>query len=206
MTRFQDVSGVESIAQCCEECAKVNPATQIFLYLDTDPDRFPMLHIFQDRKCFCYGTKPETQPFTYPSIDYAEVCDAPYIDGTQAGQNCTDLEFACANGRECIPAGYKCDGRAHCITDRSDEFPSVCGGCSPEEFACADGRQCIKAAEKCDVGPHCKDGSDEFPSLCGGCTHEEFACADGRQCLPTELVCDGWVQCTDGSDEEPGIC
>ena len=47
------------------------------------------------------------------------------VDGTQAGRNCKVSEFACADGKECIRAGWKCDGGDNC-TDQSDEHPIIC--------------------------------------------------------------------------------
>ena len=37
---------------------------------------------------------------------------------------CTDTEFACANGLDCIPYYWECDGDLDC-EDYSDEVPFI---------------------------------------------------------------------------------
>ncbi len=116
---------------------------------------------------------------------------------------CSEKEFRCADGSQCVPSHLRCDGRANCL-DLSDELG--CGGRCDEKahFACADGRTCVDVSSRCDGIFHCPDGSDE-----DGCLPEvecllpgQFACSDGLpRCIPQSRRCDGVFHCQDGSDE-----
>merc|ERR1712080_128890 len=75
-TLSREVTGVEDSTKCCEECTKDHPGTEIYTYIDTPADKFPMFQLHWPAKCICYATIPGTTPRTYPSHFYAGVCDA----------------------------------------------------------------------------------------------------------------------------------
>ncbi|KAL6260239.1 hypothetical protein P5V15_007772 [Pogonomyrmex californicus] len=112
------------------------------------------------------------------------VCDGvkDCIDGTDEDSNtctaadCEDEEclqykcrdeFACENGRRCLPMAKTCDGIRHCA-DASDENEKLCKTreCPENWFRCAYGG-CIRSELKCNSRLNCHDWSDENESLCG---------------------------------------
>ncbi|CAH0717530.1 unnamed protein product, partial [Brenthis ino] len=123
---------------------------------------------------------------------------------------CNDDQFACADALRCVPAAWRCDGRAHC-TDASDEISCTYNTtCGPGQFRCVRSGLCIAASWRCDgdadCGPH--DASDEDPYMC----EKDFKCwgawarcatpEDGQfSCVPVYNFCDGVRHCLDGSDE-----
>ncbi|XP_048484156.1 prolow-density lipoprotein receptor-related protein 1-like [Plutella xylostella] len=125
-----------------------------------------------------------------------------------AGAACGAAQFLCAGERRCVPAAWRCDGRAHCA-DAEDELGcSYNSTCGTGQFRCSSGR-CIPAAWRCDGDRDCgHDDSDEDPTLC----ERDFKCpgnwarcatpAGGSfSCAPVQQFCDGTPQCPDNSDE-----
>ena len=84
--------------------------------------------------------------------------------------NCTESEYACADGLTCVPDSYRCDYVNDC-GDNSDEVEDcVCdtgrGDTGGTEFDCIGGG-CINITWVCDGEPDCFDGSDEAANQCG---------------------------------------
>lgn len=75
---------------------------------------------------------------------------------------CSDSEWKCASGRQCVPVAWKCDGEVDC-QDSSDE--TACVGTSPKchapSISCDNNTRCISPEVFCDGYEHCNDGSDE---------------------------------------------
>ncbi|XP_055516540.1 sortilin-related receptor isoform X2 [Leucoraja erinacea] len=133
-------------------------------------------------------------------------------------QNCNPLcsqyfEFACKNGRQCLPKEMVCDGIRQC-DDGSDEDPNhaYCSGteefnrtCEPFSFKCRNG-VCISIEWKCDGVDDCGDYSDEtncrYPTEAPSCMkYFQFSCQNGK-CVPIWWKCDGENDCGDWSDED----
>ncbi|XP_036143216.1 modular serine protease [Monomorium pharaonis] len=93
----------------------------------------------------------------------------------QECSRCRGEEFACENGRQCLPTAKVCDGTRHCA-DASDETAELCEAreCPENWFRCAYGG-CIRSELKCNSQLNCHDWSDEDESLCG-ITLPEGAC------------------------------
>ncbi len=82
---------------------------------------------------------------------------------------CSDGQYACANGLSCIREDYRCDYISDCA-DNSDEVD----GCVCDlsfEFECIAGG-CINGTWTCDGEEDCFDGSDEEAELCGYTTEQ----------------------------------
>ncbi|XP_078282958.1 sortilin-related receptor isoform X2 [Rhinoraja longicauda] len=143
------------------------------------------------------------------------VTDCP--DGLDE-QNCNPLcsryfEFACKNGRQCLPKEMVCDGTQQC-DDASDEDPNYasCSGtaefnrsCEPFSFKCWNG-VCISMEWKCDGVDDCGDYSDEtncrYPTEAPSCMkYFQFSCQN-EKCVPIWWKCDGENDCGDWSDED----
>ncbi|KPJ14342.1 Low-density lipoprotein receptor-related protein 1 [Papilio machaon] len=126
------------------------------------------------------------------------------------GDKCPVEHFWCADGSRCLPAAWRCDGRAHCA-DASDELHCTWNAtCGAGQFRCERSGLCVAAGWRCDgdadCGPH--DDSDENPYMC----EKEFRCGGnearcetplgGRfSCVPVAAFCDARRDCVDGSDE-----
>ncbi|XP_064475155.1 prolow-density lipoprotein receptor-related protein 1-like [Ornithodoros turicata] len=124
---------------------------------------------------------------------------------------CQDDQFACADGRRCIPLKWKCDYSPDCA-DGSDE-PDDCAPstCVPGQFKCALTKRCIPNGFVCDREVDCgftddmvPDSSDEDARRCrlgNTCPKNYFRCNDGITCRPIATLCDGHNDCPDFSDE-----
>ncbi|CAD5211958.1 unnamed protein product [Bursaphelenchus okinawaensis] len=109
---------------------------------------------------------------TFPILIYLFVSKC---NGNNSTSECNeDTEVSCADGVQCIPKMYMCDGKADC-TDWSDESKVYC------------------------IGENEKD-ADLIRSI-DDCQDTWFSCRDAKACLHPLLVCDGIRQCRDGSDE-----
>ena len=84
------------------------------------------------------------------------------------GRECRDWEWQCADGLQCVPAIFVCDGDRLC-RDGSDESDATCStwDCAPHGWKCADGQQCVHPEEVCDGERNCRDSSDESFETCG---------------------------------------
>ncbi|XP_052105426.1 sortilin-related receptor-like [Mytilus californianus] len=119
------------------------------------------------------------------------------------GRPCPNDEMKCADGSQCIPAIYGCDGFDDCA-DGSDEGEACI------EFECAEGyrkckdqMQCIKEIYLCDAFLDCKDSSDEGDNCTDYTCLKNFRkCADQKFCYENKYKCDGKEYCHDGSDEK----
>ncbi|XP_029850375.2 prolow-density lipoprotein receptor-related protein 1 [Ixodes scapularis] len=124
---------------------------------------------------------------------------------------CSDNQFACADGKECIPTQWKCDYSPDCA-DGSDE-PDDCAPsiCSHDQFQCSLSRRCIPKGFVCDRESDCgftddlkPDTSDEDARRChlgNVCPQNYFQCSDGITCRRIAQLCDGHNDCPDFSDE-----
>lgn len=71
---------------------------------------------------------------------------------------CTDAQFSCASGSECIDHSLMCDGLVQCA-DASDEESTVCEQlmrCKPHQYQCAN-RVCINEQLMCNKDNDCGD-------------------------------------------------
>lgn len=124
---------------------------------------------------------------------------------------CSDEQFKCANGHQCIDKKLYCDMNYDC-DDNSDEKDcknyNATMMCHDKQYACPGTKRCIDRNNVCDGYLDCDDGADESncpvnsksSSKLGTCQTGTFQCTTG-QCIPLTWVCDESVDCSDGSDE-----
>lgn len=72
---------------------------------------------------------------------------------------CSESQYACNTGGQCILKDYFCDGVADC-NDGSDEPKGCNAPCLPSERRCKNGR-CVSLNLYCDGVDNCGDNSDE---------------------------------------------
>jgi len=121
---------------------------------------------------------------------------------------CKDNQFACADGKQCIPIHDVCNGYDRC-KDGSDEAPELCKGWDCNKtgagyFKCGNGLRCVRPWEVCDGYRECKDRSDEEEGHCRkwDCYEGYWKCRDNLRCVSEFYLCDGKDHCRDGSDED----
>ena len=115
---------------------------------------------------------------------------------TPPSVNCSNGEFPCSTGDQCILASFVCDNETNC-EDGSDEVNCTVH-CS--EFTCTNG-ECILNSQVCNGTQDCTDGSDEM-GCPKNCSEVEFSCFSGNECISMSQVCNNEANCEDGSDEE----
>ncbi|XP_046487883.1 modular serine protease-like [Neodiprion pinetum] len=95
-------------------------------------------------------------------------CRAMNCRGSECEEyKCSDQEFTCGSGGQCIPNNKVCDGSHQC-RDGSDEDFERCSmhTCLPGFFRCSYGG-CIPESKKCNFEQNCHDWSDEDEKICG---------------------------------------
>ncbi|KAI5750266.1 hypothetical protein M8J76_014210 [Diaphorina citri] len=113
---------------------------------------------------------------------------SPKLAGSIA---CSDDEYACDNGKECIAQAAFCDNTVQC-SDASDEAHCSC-------------RALVGPGKLCDGIFDCPHGEDELG--CFDCPQNTFSCDnwDRRKsqstCVPFEKRCDFNNDCNNGKDE-----
>uniref|UniRef100_T1ITD1 Very low-density lipoprotein receptor n=1 Tax=Strigamia maritima TaxID=126957 RepID=T1ITD1_STRMM len=137
--------------------------------------------------------------------DCADGSDERDCGNTTAPSQCTEREFLCANGVDCVHANWKCDGDADC-PDKSDEV-NCTKKCRDDQFRCQD-NSCIPGHLQCNGKVECLDASDEedcgiFHASCDPAKH--FDCGSNT-CIPIIKACDGVNDCGDWEDEAKNKC
>jgi len=124
-------------------------------------------------------------------------------DGRTCSHTCPSSTFDCGDGRECLPASWRCDGAVDCATaaDEANCTEPAAPACQGSQRACGDGL-CIPDGWWCDGDTDCSDGRDEGTDCpvveCGA---DRWRCQDAKQCVVQGWRCDGDIDCRDGSDE-----
>eukprot|EP00057_Strongylocentrotus_purpuratus_P026506 XP_011680980.1 PREDICTED: low-density lipoprotein receptor-related protein 1 isoform X3 [Strongylocentrotus purpuratus] len=119
------------------------------------------------------------------------------------------VQFACADGTQCIPSPWRCDRDPDC-RDVSDEENCTYTGvsCQTGFFQCAssEAQICLPESFRCDGQIDCQDHSDEGPDCPVpppfACPPSmPYQCLDGNSCIAYSSICDFVPDCDDWSDE-----
>ena len=147
-------------------------------------------------------------------MDDKEICLAN-IRECDGLEHCSSDQFACHDGKQCIPKSKLCNGipRDGCA-DGSHTSASLCNNCADDRlFFCQRNvvGYCINVKYECNsvIEKNC-DNAKDILSKCGltspPCSSDQFACHDGTQCIPKTMMCNGKGGCADRSHTSAAQC